>query len=78
MNSSFITGYNRISKPAARKLSLEGKPIVLSPVNYWNPYEITPDAKDPFRSFDKDVNAFEFYNCNSSTSRYSAFYRKAN
>ena len=78
MNRSFINGYNRISKTAARKLYLEGKPIVLSPVNYWNPYEITPDAKDPSRSFDKDVNAFEFYNCNSLTGKYSAFYCKAN
>lgn len=78
MNRSFINGYNRISKTAARKLYLEGKSIFLSPVNSCNLCEITPDVKDPFRSFDKDVNAFEFYNCNSSTSRYSAFYRKAN
>lgn len=34
------------------------------------------DTIIPYADFDKTVNCYEYYNCNSETGKYSAFYRE--
>lgn len=63
--------------------------VNMSPVNMWDCFvdccreAFPPIAGDGFntvvsrsREFDTVVNAFTFYNCNSETGRYPAFYVK--
>jgi hypothetical protein len=70
--------YTRISKAAARKAYAAGESVYMCPVF------MNPDSPIfvPFRpvndgtKFDFWVNACTYYNCNSETGKYLAFYTK--
>lgn len=79
-------GYKRITKTTARKLFNNNVIIYLLPCkaslnSYWfSPYEVCKIdmvLNDTFSSFDAMINSFEYYNCNSETGKYTAFYIKA-
>ena len=71
-----INGYKRINKTEARKLFNSGAGIVFCP------YKLRPGAPwypgvyywKTGLNFDAAVAAFEYYNCNSETGKYTAFY----
>lgn len=67
----------RINKGTARKLFNEHKEFWITAVNM-QPYAgllVGGSFKyDEWDSFDKLVNAFEYYNCNNECGRYAAFY----
>lgn len=71
------TNFQRIQLRTARKLFQNGSEVYviackLRPDNLYMPaVKINPDY-----DFDKFVNAYEFYNCNNETGKYSAFYIK--
>lgn len=77
-----IHDYKRVDKRVARRLFNEGEAIFLVPCNCdvhsLFTYEIGKDYwgidEDP--DFDKVVNAFEWYNCNSELGRYTMFFIK--
>ena len=84
MNNYTFGDFTRINKIQARKLYAEGKtfymcPVKLRPGKPWYPEVlITPNPSDEYRSFEKDLNSFEYYNCNSYSDQYTAFYGKVN
>lgn len=84
MNNYTFDNFTRINKTAARKLYEAGEsfymcPVKLRPGKPWHPEVlITPDPSDEYRSFEKDLNSFEYYNCNSYAGQYTAFYSKGN
>ena len=72
----------RISKAAARKLWENNSNFIIVPCKL-SPYglgaldtscDLSTEDIDNRRSFDKLINEFTFYNCNSETGRYPAFY----
>ena len=77
------TTYKRITKPHARKLFNQGKLICIAPVNanmyyalcnlyaFINNYDF--DMNETL-DFDKVVNEYEYYNCNSELGYYSKFF----
>lgn len=74
---------NRITRAAARKLFTQEKPFIMVACNLRKEFGITVgmtghdynEIRENFNNdFDKLVNAFQYYNCNSETGRYSAFY----
>ena len=73
-----VNGYKRITKRIARRLYEAGKPVLLCPVNLrpgglWNIGSIIAKKED--RTFEQELNAFEYYNCiNNETGYYAAFY----
>ena len=79
MKNIHINGYKRISKRTAKKLYEMGEPVLFCPVNlipggvWGNGCIIT---KQEGRTFEQVLNAFEFYNCNNETGKYTAFYIK--
>lgn len=74
-----INGYKRITKRTAKKIYEMGEPILFCPVNlipggmWGNGCAI---VKEEGRTFERAVSEFEFYNCNSETGYYTAFYIK--
>lgn len=91
MNKYIINNYERISKTTAKKLFLNGEKIEMFPCkavpgSVWFPYgyTISREAQKVYaidetgikNRFDSLVNSFEFYNCNSQSGYYAAFYRK--
>ncbi len=77
MNHVTIDGFTRITKHAARKRHNEGLasymlPCNMNPSNIWMKPVYTPQGA----TFAEIVNAFEYYNCNTETGRYAAFYIK--
>lgn len=79
MNQISINGYKRISKRTAAKLYEMGQPIFFCPVKLipggmWNIGCIV--TKKEGRTFQQELNAFEYYNCSSETGNYTAFYIK--
>lgn len=75
-----INGYKRITKHAARKRfnnceSCYMLPCKMNPGNIWMKPVPVP-VYDGHNSFDKIVNAFEYYNCSNATGNYTAFYVK--
>ena len=87
-----IDGYRRISKPAARKAYQSGEtvyiiPCKLSPANVYMPamaisckpsQDETPvNMPGCAATFEKRVNAFEYYNCSPETGNYTAFYTRS-
>ena len=71
----------RINKKQARKTYDNGLPVLFSPVNMdplkrfcslaiWE----SKDLDGQYNTFDALVNAYEYYNCNSETGNYTAFY----
>jgi hypothetical protein len=72
-----INGYKRITKRNAERLYGLGQPVLFCPVKlipggvWGNGCIIT---KKEGTTFEKQLNAFEFYNCNNETGNYTAFY----
>lgn len=79
--------YKKVTKPIARKYYDNGKEVYLLPckVNahivfdssyngFIQPYVISKHGSDG--SFDKVVNEFEYYNCNSKMGYYAHYYIK--
>ena len=74
---------NRISRAAAKKLFMQGKPFIMVACNLRKEFGITigmtgHDYKEMQENFDNDFEkvaaAFQYYNCNNETGRYPAFY----
>lgn len=74
--------YKRISKQEARKRYQDGLSTIFCPVNM-HPFhkffrmsiEINPaNINCNYQAFETVLNAFEWYNCNSETGYYTAFY----
>lgn len=71
----------RVDKKTARRAYNNGLnvvfcPVNISPLNKWG-LEMTMNCENlncNFIEFDKLVNEYEFYNCNSETGKYTAFY----
>ncbi len=80
MRNITVNGYKRISKRTAAKLYEIGQPILFCPVKLrpggsWNIGYIVTKKED--RTFQQEINAFEYYNCcSSATGYYTAFYIK--
>lgn len=75
-------GFTRISKAMARKLFNNGTPVYILPCkvrldNAWfKPAMINRNNLDN-ESFEKIVNAFEYYNCNyNELGKYASYYLK--
>lgn len=72
--------FERITKKQARIAYNNGLTVLLCPVNL-HPFSIWFRAVDLSKNwntekdFDKQINAFEYYNCpNTETGKYTAFY----
>lgn len=74
--------YTRVRKDVARRLFNEGKTIYLTPSNVaasdsnlWiKPLAIEQGEGKGKGEFDKQVNAFEYYNCNQELGYYTNFW----
>lgn len=71
-------GFSRISKAAARKMYDAGRvvwacPVKMRPDGYFSTACPLRGVEEG-RTFEQAVNAFEFYNCNGETGKYTAFY----
>lgn len=74
--------YKRINKTTAKCLYAAGETLYIQscnllPFSYWtHPAVINKERlENDLTTFDKFVNAFEYYNCiNSETGKYAAFY----
>lgn len=71
----------RVQKRTAERLFVqEGKQIYIIPHkcridNMWiKPFELT--AKHKIEEFRKQVNAFEYYNCNAELGKYVSYYTR--
>ena len=77
------TIYKRITKSCARELFNQGKLLCIAPVNanmyynscilytFINKYDYDTNG---ILDFDKVVNEYEYYNCNSELGRYTKFF----
>lgn len=84
MNNRYISNngktLKRISKTRAKTLYNQGNkvlfiPCKLNPFNMWGLGIWENNQLDgQFETFEKLANAFEYYNCNSETGKYIAFY----
>jgi len=79
MRNITIKGYKRVSKRTAKRLYETGQPVLFCPVKLipggmWDIGCIITKKED--RTFEQELNAFEYYNCSSSTGYYTAFYIK--
>ncbi len=77
MRNISANGYKRITKRAAARLYEQGQPVLFCPVNLipggaWGIGSII--IKEEGRTFEQVLNAFEYYNCNNETGKYTAFY----
>lgn len=81
--------YKRVRKNVARRLFNEGVKIYLLPCKIREEFiskstdpfclfvvETSLDEEDETKTFDKVVNAFEYYNCNSEAGYYAKYYIK--
>lgn len=66
--------YTKITKPAARRLYNEGSKILLTPCKLRPIPCGVYVSRASGRDFDKLINEFEYYNCNSETGYYTAYY----
>lgn len=79
MEKISINGYKRITKRTAERLYKIGQPVLFCPVklipgDVWGiGCSIT---REEGSTFTQVLNAFEYYNCNNETGRYTAFYIK--
>lgn len=64
----------KIRKNVARKLFNEGTEIYLCPCNMRVDTAIKVKKTDSRNDFDKLVNEFAYYNCNSERGRYTSYY----
>ena len=79
MRNITVNGYKRITKQTAKRLYEMGEPVLFCPV------KLIPDGvwgngctvtKKEGATFEQELNAFEYYNCNNETGNYTAFYIK--
>jgi hypothetical protein len=79
MRQISVNGYKRITKRAAEQFYETGQPVLFCPV------KLIPGGawgigctitKEEGRTFEQELNAFEYYNCNNETGYYTAFYIK--
>ena len=74
--------YTRVRKDVARRLFNEGRTVYLTPsnvvasdTNMWiKPLAIEQREGKSKGEFDKQVNAFEYYNCNYELGYYTNFW----
>jgi hypothetical protein len=68
----------KINKSAARKLYMQKKSFIIVPCKCAPTSIFALEVKSGwmFRNFDVFYNEFYFYNCNSETGNYPAFYVK--
>ena len=74
--------FKRINKAQAKRAYNNGLTVLFCPVNMrpFTPWHLEIDVNKSFEgyngvSFEKAVNAFEYYNCtDNETGRYTAFY----
>ena len=67
----------RVTKKIARAAYNAGLTITICPekIRPFTPWHLEAYVdKSSGRSFNETVNGFEYYNCNSETGRYTAFY----
>jgi hypothetical protein len=80
MRNITANGYKRITKRTAERLYNAGQPVLFCPVKLipGGPWGIgCVVIKEEGRTFEQEVNAFEYYNCcYSDTGYYTAFYIK--
>ncbi len=75
-----MLNFVKISKSKARKLFTSGEivritPSKISPYNVWGYCcDVSFEKKEPDRTFDAIVNAFEYYNCTSETGKRASFW----
>lgn len=65
----------RISKRQARKLFNRGEKVYMAPskMNIWSMW-FSPVCMDNNEDFEKNVNAFRYYNCNEETGKVVYYY----
>ena len=71
--------WERVTKKQARAAYNSGLTILLCPskMRPFTPWHLEAYVDNGFcDTFDAVVNGFEYYNCNSETGRYTAFYVK--
>lgn len=81
MNNKNVNEFKRVSKTVAKRLYNEGLTLYVVACKvrpdfegYWiTPYEMNK-SKLQGMEFEKEVNSFEFFNCNSELGNYSAYY----
>lgn len=75
MNQIISKNYTRISKIEARKRHMQGKIVLMIPSKL-HPDNIYMAAlkMNNQESFDIVLNAFEYYNCNRESGKYTSFY----
>ena len=79
-NYSFENGgktWERVTKKQARAAYDSGFTVLFCPVKMrlFTPWHLEAYVdKSCGREFNTEVNSFEYYNCNSETGRYTAFY----
>ena len=73
--------FERVDKKTARRAYNNNLTVIFCPVNLspFSPWGLDmPMNKENYNcngiEFEKLINEFEFYNCNSETGRYTAFY----
>lgn len=84
-----MVSYKKVTKPTARKLFNSGTPVYLLPskVNAFivfdrnykgaiQPVVISHKEDDGENQFDRTVNEFEYYNCNSEMGYYAHYFIK--
>ena len=76
--------FKKVTKRTAQKLYNAGTTVYILPCKasvksmWFSPYPINiNDVCNDGVDFQKLVNAFEFYNCNNETGKYTAFYVNA-
>lgn len=71
--------YTRVSRAAALRAWMQGKEVDMIPCKLragapWNPEAVFSDHEITPESFKRAENEAIFYNCNSETGRYLAFF----
>lgn len=81
MKNVNIDGYKRITKKEAARRYNAGEivricPVNVSPVNIWGMFSdaVNNHTAPICTDFETVVNAFTYYNCNSETGKYPAYY----
>lgn len=83
INKRTNTPYRRITRANAKKLFADGHILIIAPAKAdldspWNNWSIMQyngkDGTAPAQSFDRIINSFTYYNCNSQLGLYPKFY----
>ena len=77
MRQETYNNYIRVSKRTAEKAYNAGKIILIAPVNANMNYIFFPGVyvdNTGNESFNRIINGFEYYNCNSELGKYTKFF----